>query len=142
MDADANLAAGFSRARFLVLDEADRLLDPTFEGALRTVLGALPPSSQRQTLLFSATMTKSLVKLQRAMLADAFVFQVRAGRACRAGWVVRGLLHTWHTPLRPAISPLCASPKYTLPPSPRTASRERGLPAPHCCLQSTEPLTP
>ena len=29
--ADPNLAKGFAKARFLVLDEADRLLEPTFE---------------------------------------------------------------------------------------------------------------
>lgn len=33
-----------------VLDEADRLLEPSFEGELATVLGALP--EERQTLLF------------------------------------------------------------------------------------------
>jgi hypothetical protein len=43
--------------RFLVLDEADRLLDPTFEAPLRTILAALP-AEDRQTLLFSATMTQ------------------------------------------------------------------------------------
>jgi superfamily II DNA/RNA helicase len=41
----------------LVLDEADRLLDPTFEEPLRSILAALP-SDDRQTLLFSATMTQ------------------------------------------------------------------------------------
>ena len=55
-----------------------RLLDPSFEPALRSVLRALPPAAQRQTLLFSATMTPSLVGLQQAMLEDAFVFQVCA----------------------------------------------------------------
>ena len=75
MDADSTLAAKFARAKFLVLDEADRLLDPSFEEALRTVLAATPAAG-RQTLLFSATMTKSLIKLQKAALEDAFVFQV------------------------------------------------------------------
>eukprot|EP00798_Chlamydomonas_sp_ICE-L_P030706 gene30706-35733_t len=65
MDADNDLLKTFNRAKFLVMDEADRLLDPSFEGALRTVLGALTLET-RQTLLFSATMTKSLIKLQKA----------------------------------------------------------------------------
>lgn len=64
--------------RFLVLDEADRLLDPTFEAPLRSVLGALPPEG-RQTLLFSATMTQALVALQRARLEGAHVFQAYSG---------------------------------------------------------------
>ncbi len=38
LDADPSLPAIFSRAKFLVLDEADRLLSATFEGELRTIL--------------------------------------------------------------------------------------------------------
>jgi superfamily II DNA/RNA helicase len=58
------------------MDEADRLLDPSFESDLRVLLPLLPDPSQRQSLLFSATLTPSLVKLQQASLADAHVFQV------------------------------------------------------------------
>jgi superfamily II DNA/RNA helicase len=61
--------------KFLVMDEADRLMDASFESDLRSLLTILP-SDQRQTLLFSATMTASLVKLQQASLDDAYVFQV------------------------------------------------------------------
>ena len=43
------------RARFLVVDEADRLLDGGFADDLGFVLGQLP--GRRQTLLFSATMS-------------------------------------------------------------------------------------
>lgn len=78
---EAGIAQCFSRVRFLVLDEADRLLEPSFESELRVIGGALPP--KRQTLLFSATMTKSLVAMQTALLKDAFCFQVRSGK--RAG---------------------------------------------------------
>ena len=74
LDADASLTAGFARARYLVLDEADRLLEPSFESDLRGILSALPAA--RQTLLFSATMTRSLVALQSATFADAFHFEV------------------------------------------------------------------
>ena len=75
LSADAGLAAGFGRARFLVLDEADRLLEPSFERELAIILAALP--AQRQTLLFSATLTRSLIRLQAAGLRDAFTFQAR-----------------------------------------------------------------
>ncbi|KAI9137726.1 P-loop containing nucleoside triphosphate hydrolase protein [Paraphysoderma sedebokerense] len=54
-------AVHFSRVKFLVLDEADRLLHPTFATELETIFEKLPKS--RQTLLFSATMTKSIEKL-------------------------------------------------------------------------------
>ncbi len=53
------------------------MLDSSFQEALRGILGALPGS--RQTLLFSATMTQSLVKLQQSALRDAFTFQAYEG---------------------------------------------------------------
>ncbi|KAI8476969.1 MAG: P-loop containing nucleoside triphosphate hydrolase protein [Monoraphidium minutum] len=78
VDTDPGLRRGFAKTRFLVLDEADRLLDPTFEAPLRSILGALP-TDNRQTLLFSATMTQALVKLQSERLAGAHVFQAYTG---------------------------------------------------------------
>ena len=74
LDADGSLAAGLARTQYLVLDEADRLLEPSFEPELRAIVSVLP--SQRQTLLFSATMTRSLVALQSTNFADAFHFEV------------------------------------------------------------------
>ena len=74
---DATLAQGFRRASFLVLDEADRLLEPTFEEDLAAIISYLPEN--RQTLLFSATMTKTLVELQTALLQDAYHFQAYEG---------------------------------------------------------------
>lgn len=67
---------GFCRLKYLVMDEADRLLDSSFEADLRLLLSVLPPATERQTLLFSATLTASLVKLQKAAMEDAHVFQV------------------------------------------------------------------
>ncbi|GIL92704.1 hypothetical protein Vretifemale_20211 [Volvox reticuliferus] len=77
LDADSGLAACLARTRFLVLDEADRVLDTTFEDDLRRILSCLP--EDRQTLLFSATMTRSLIALQKASLQDAHVFQAYEG---------------------------------------------------------------
>ena len=71
---EPDLAAGFQHTQFLVMDEADRLLESSFESDLRAILTQLP--ARRQTLLFSATMTKNLVALQKAVLHDAFHFQV------------------------------------------------------------------
>jgi ATP-dependent RNA helicase DDX10/DBP4 len=53
----------------LVLDEADRLLDMGFADTLNAILSYLPPPPQRQTLLFSATQTKSVKDLARLSLA-------------------------------------------------------------------------
>jgi ATP-dependent RNA helicase DDX49/DBP8 len=46
-----------------VLDEADRLLTPTFSDALAAIFAALPPAALRQTLLFSATLTPEVEAL-------------------------------------------------------------------------------
>lgn len=61
---------GFSltKLKYLVLDEADRLLNEEFEKELKEILAAVP--RDRKTYLFSATMTKKVRKLQRASLRN------------------------------------------------------------------------
>jgi ATP-dependent RNA helicase DDX49/DBP8 len=77
LDQDASLGRAFARAAFLVLDEADRLLEPSFEAELSAALRAMPP--RRQTLLFSATMTRTLGTLRASLLADAMLFEAYEG---------------------------------------------------------------
>ncbi|KAK9725778.1 hypothetical protein RND81_05G168500 [Saponaria officinalis] len=61
---------GFSlrTLKYLVLDEADRLLNEEFEKSLDDILKVIP--LERRTYLFSATMTKKVKKLQRACLRN------------------------------------------------------------------------
>ncbi|TRM69969.1 P-loop containing nucleoside triphosphate hydrolase protein [Schizophyllum amplum] len=54
--------------QYVVFDEADRLFEMGFETALNEILHRLP--SSRQTLLFSATLPKSLVEFAKAGLQD------------------------------------------------------------------------
>ncbi|CAG8637447.1 9015_t:CDS:2, partial [Paraglomus occultum] len=49
------------RLCFLILDEADRLLSPTFAIDLSIIFDNIP--TKRQTLLFTATMTDSILAL-------------------------------------------------------------------------------
>ncbi|ORX73375.1 DEAD-domain-containing protein, partial [Linderina pennispora] len=60
--------AGFdcSNLQVLVLDEADRILDMGFKKTMNAIIDNLP--RQRQTLLFSATQTKSVKDLARLSL--------------------------------------------------------------------------
>lgn len=60
--------------KYLVMDEADRILNMDFEVELDKILKVLP--KERRTFLFSATMTKKVKKLQRASLKDPVKVEV------------------------------------------------------------------
>lgn len=57
-----------------VLDEADRLLEKNFSEDLAVIFDALP--KQRQTLLFSATLTGALKELQKLATRKPYFFEV------------------------------------------------------------------
>lgn len=60
--------------KFLVMDEADRILNMDFEVEVDKILKVIP--RERRTFLFSATMTKKVQKLQRASLTDPVKVEV------------------------------------------------------------------
>lgn len=60
----------FSRLRFLVLDEADRMLDMGFAPDIMKIVNQLP--RKRQTLLFSATMPPPIRKISKELLQNPF----------------------------------------------------------------------
>lgn len=76
---DQTIGFNADQLQLLVLDEADRILDMGFASSLNAILANLP--KQRQTLLFSATQTKSVKDLARLSLKDPEYVAVRQAPA-------------------------------------------------------------
>lgn len=74
MDHMRHDATDFAALEILVIDEADRMLDMGFWPDVQRIIAALP--TNRQTLLFSATMPGEVLKLTQEFLKDPKLVQV------------------------------------------------------------------
>ncbi|KAL8913905.1 MAG: hypothetical protein Q9171_001398 [Xanthocarpia ochracea] len=70
------MSLDMSSIRYVVFDEADRLFEMGFAAQLTEILHALP--SSRQSLLFSATLPRSLVEFARAGLQEPTLVRLDA----------------------------------------------------------------
>ncbi|GFP99276.1 dead-box ATP-dependent RNA helicase 36 [Phtheirospermum japonicum] len=77
IEENPDIPAVFSNTKFLVLDEADRVLGVNFEAELRVIFNCLPKN--RQTLLFTATMTSDLQKLLELSANKAYFYEPYEG---------------------------------------------------------------
>ena len=66
--------ANFSGLQYLVLDEADRMLDMGFIPSIRQIVRLLP--RHRQTLLFSASLSRDIEKLTHEFLRSPKMVQI------------------------------------------------------------------
>jgi ATP-dependent RNA helicase MSS116 len=82
IESTPGFAARLRGVRVLVLDEADRMLDPSFLRDVRRVAQLLPPAAARQTLLLTATLGPEVREAAAALMKPAaavLVIDVKGG---------------------------------------------------------------
>jgi ATP-dependent RNA helicase RhlE len=99
MDLMGRRCADFSQLKFLVLDEADRMLDMGFLPSIRRIVQQLP--KQRQTLMFSATLSKEIESLTHEFQRAPKIIQI--GRRANPAETVTQLVYEVPKHLKPAL---------------------------------------
>jgi ATP-dependent RNA helicase RhlE len=89
MDLMQRRYADFTQLQYLVLDEADRMLDMGFLPSIRQIVRSLP--QKRQTLMFSATLSKEIEALTHEFQRSPKIVQI--GRRANPAETVTQLVY-------------------------------------------------
>ncbi len=78
LDFCGNRDVHLDEIEFLVIDEADRMLDMGFIPQVKRIVRAAPPKTHRQTLLFSATFTQDVLNLAEQWMLNAVTVEIES----------------------------------------------------------------
>ncbi|KAF8067705.1 P-loop containing nucleoside triphosphate hydrolase protein [Lyophyllum atratum] len=74
LESESEVKRGMAKTQVLILDEADTLLDMGFRSDIDAIKEFLPPVPERQTFLFSATVSKAIQEVAEESLAPNHKF--------------------------------------------------------------------
>ncbi|KAJ6469369.1 P-loop containing nucleoside triphosphate hydrolase protein [Mycena sanguinolenta] len=74
LESEPDVRSAVAETSVFILDEADTLLDMGFREDIEDIKRFIPPTPQRQTLLFSATVSKEIRQVARSTLAPNHKF--------------------------------------------------------------------
>jgi ATP-dependent RNA helicase RhlE len=91
----------FKTIKYLILDEADRMLDMGFHDDIQKIIGFLP--EKRQNLMFSATMPTNIRKLVKQTMKDPYEISIELSKPAE------GVLQAAYLVYNPQKTPLINS---------------------------------